>query len=87
DRILLVGIKNLGSHPCPCCLIPLSDAFKIGMARDARRQQTLAWRDTAARRRHISDAQKFIQEGNYAVDSAPVKRLMDAESMIPSAVC
>ncbi|KAF8224077.1 hypothetical protein L208DRAFT_1313429, partial [Tricholoma matsutake] len=29
-------------------------------------------------------AQKFIQEGNYAVDSAPVKRLMDAESMIPS---
>ena len=85
-RILLVGIKNLGSHPCPRCLIPLSDASKFGMVRDARRRQTLARKDTMNRRKRISDARKYIHDQNYAVDSAPVKRLIDAESMVPSAV-
>jgi uncharacterized protein YcbX len=85
-RILLVGIKNLGSHPCPRCLIPLSDTPKFGMVRDTRRRQTLARKDTMNHRKHISNARKYIHDENYAVDSAPVKRLLDAESLVPSAV-
>lgn len=85
-RILLAGIKNLGTYPCPRCLIPLSDAPKVGMARDTRRRQTLVRKDTKKHRKNITDARNYIHNKNYAVDSAPVKRLLDTESLVPSAV-
>jgi hypothetical protein len=85
-RVLLAGIRNLGNHPCPRCLIPLADASRSGMARDARRRQTLARKDTTNYRKNIIDARNYIHNRNYAVDSAPVKRLLDNESLIPSMV-
>ena len=64
----------------------LSDAPKVGMAHDTRRWQTLIWKDIKNHWKNITDAQDYIHNKNYAVDSAPVKRLLDTESFVPSVV-
>ncbi|KAH7904408.1 hypothetical protein BJ138DRAFT_1138545 [Hygrophoropsis aurantiaca] len=85
DEILLACIRNMGGCPCPRCLIPLSRVPDLGMARDMAQRRTLARTDDAHRRNAISNARKLIYEQGWAVDSAPVERLLKPDSLVPTA--
>ena len=48
---------------------------------------TLARVDNVKRRIRVEAAREAIYVKNYAIDSAIVKRLLQEESLVPSAVC
>ena len=85
-RILIVGIRNLGRCLCPRCLIPKDRADDMGKRRDMKQRETLARVDDVDRRHRIATARNLIYEKNYAVDSAAVKRLLQKDCLVPSAV-
>jgi hypothetical protein len=59
----------------------------MGKRRDMAQRDTLARVDDVDRRHRIATARNLIYEKNYAVDSAAVKRLLQKDSLVPSAVC
>lgn len=85
-RILIAGIRNLGKCPCPRCLIPLSDVYRLGMARDMTQRQTMARVDNVQRRSRVYAARKVIYEKNLQVNSAVVENMLQDMSLVPTAV-
>jgi hypothetical protein len=59
----------------------------MGKRRDMSQRDTLARVDDVDRRHRIATARNLIYEKNYAVDSAAIKRLLQKDSLVPSAVC
>jgi anti-sigma28 factor (negative regulator of flagellin synthesis) len=57
------------------------------MHRDMAQRMTLARVDDLKRRNRIEAAREAIYNKNYAVDSAPVEKLLQEESLVPTAVC
>jgi hypothetical protein len=86
-RILIVGIRNLGHCLCPRCLMPKDRVADMGKRRDMAQRDLLARIDDVDHRHHIATARYLTYEKNYAVDSAAVKRLLQKDSLVPSAVC
>jgi|ERR1700722_1739675 len=84
-RILLACIRSLGHCPCPRCLIPLDAVVNMGKLRDMAQRETLARDDNESRRR-VTFARKSIYEENHAVNSAAVESLLQADSLVPTAV-
>ncbi|KAH7904490.1 hypothetical protein BJ138DRAFT_1019091 [Hygrophoropsis aurantiaca] len=85
EKILLACIRNRGGCPCPRCLIPLSRVQNLGMARDMAQRRSLARVDDDRRRNAISNARNLIYEKGWAVSSAPVEKLLKADSLVPTA--
>jgi hypothetical protein len=56
------------------------------MVRDGKRRKTWA-RISSSHLETVKLARKHIYEENWAVDSAPVKRLLDEHSLTPTGVC
>ncbi|KAH7918336.1 hypothetical protein BV22DRAFT_1134671 [Leucogyrophana mollusca] len=84
EKILFACIRNRGGCPCPRCLIPLSRVHNLGMTRDMEQRRTLARVDDIHRRNAILNARKLIYEKGWAVDSAPVERILKPESLVPT---
>lgn len=59
----------------------------MGQRRDMAQRQTLARVDNVDRRSRVAAARKSIYENNYAVNSNAVKKLMQVDSSVPTAVC
>jgi hypothetical protein len=59
----------------------------MGKRRDMAQRDTLARVDDVDRRHRIATARNPIYGKNYAVDSTAVKRLLQKDSLVPSAVC
>jgi hypothetical protein len=87
NRILLAGIRNRAQCPCPRCLIPLSRAHNLGMARDMMQRVTLPRADDFQRRSRISSARDLIYDKHLQVDSSAVKELLKEFSWVPNTVC
>jgi hypothetical protein len=87
DRILIAGVRNLGTCPCPRCLIPLARVHNLGMDRDMSQRKTMARVDDHQRRHKILSARRFIYDLNHAVNSAAVEALLRKESLVPNIVC
>lgn len=85
-RILMCSIRNLGSFPCPRCLMPMDLMHMIGTKRDKKQRLTLARVDNLSYRAKISTARELIYESNFAVDSLPVQHLLKPESLVPTEV-
>ena len=85
-RILLASIRNLGTCPCPRCLIPLSRTHNFGMARDTTQRITMARVDDKSRQGKVHDARRLIFEKQYLVNGAAVENLLKDESLVPTAV-
>jgi hypothetical protein len=85
-RILIACIRNLGRCPCPRCLIPLDRVDNMGMRQDMTQRKTLARVDSAERRNRVATAREHIYQKNYLVDGAPVERLLQNDSLVPTAV-
>jgi hypothetical protein len=58
----------------------------MGKHRDMAQRDVLVRVDDVDRRHRIATARNLIYEKNYGVDSAAVKRLLQKDSLVPSAV-
>jgi hypothetical protein len=58
----------------------------MGMPADMSQRKTLARVDDVNRRNRIATARDIIYKKNYTVHSAPVERLLQNESLVPTAV-
>jgi hypothetical protein len=58
----------------------------MGMVQDMKQRGTLARVDDAARRAKVASAWDIIYKKNYAVDSAPVERVLKEQSLVPNSV-
>src|SRR5258705_12550567 len=85
-RIVLASIRDIGLCPCPRCLIPLARLQNMGMVQDMKQHSSLAQVDDEVRRDKVVTAQDIIYKKNYAVDSAPVERLLKEQSLVPNSV-
>lgn len=85
-RILLASIRNLGGCPCPRCTIPLSNVHLVGTKRDRNNRVKLARVDDRRHRNLVSQARRAIYQHNFAVDSAPVERMLKPNSFVPASV-
>ncbi len=86
-RVLLATIRNLGSFPCPRCLIPKETIPEVGTKNDDRRRE----RDRrVANDKLFSDiklARTWIYNEGLLVKSAAVERLLSPKSLVPTLVC
>ena len=85
-RILLASIRNLGEHPCPRCLIPLSHAHRFGMPLDRKQRSRLAHQDTVGYRAIVSGARNVIYMQYHGVESKHVTHGLSAYSAVPISV-
>jgi hypothetical protein len=76
----------MGACPCPRCLIPKDRIHLVGTKRDTKQRTTLARIDNLQRQAKVSAAREMIYESNWAVDSAPVQRVLKPESLVPTEV-
>ena len=87
SRVLLATIRNLGSFPCPRCLIPKEKIPEVGTKNDDRRRE----RDRrVANNKLFSDinlARTWIYNEGSLVKSAAVERLLSPTSLVPTLVC
>lgn len=58
----------------------------MGRPRDMAQRQTLARVDDVDRRHRIASAREIIYEKKFAVNSAAVNRLLQPDSLVPTAV-
>ena len=86
-RVLLATIRNLGSFPCPRCLIPKEKIPEVGTKNDDRRRE----RDQRVANDNLfSDiklARTWIYNEGLLVKSAAVERLLSPTSLVPTLVC
>jgi hypothetical protein len=87
NRILLASIRNLGTCPCPRCLIPLARAHCFGMARDTTQRTAIVRVDNQTRRNKVYAARRLIYEKQYRVNAAAIEDLLKDESLVPTSVC
>jgi hypothetical protein len=86
-RILMACIRSMGECPCPRCITPKSMVHWIGTEKDRHNRIKLARVDDLPHRFKISQARNAIYQGNYfAIDSAPVERLLKPQSLVPTTV-
>jgi hypothetical protein len=86
SRVILASIRNRGQCPCPHCTMDLSKSHLLGMKMDRNDRIKLACVDDQRHRSIISAAREAIYNRNYAVDSAPVERLLKPHSLVPTSV-
>jgi hypothetical protein len=76
----------MGGFPCPRCLMPKDRMHLIGTKQDQKQRLALGRVDSPSYRAKISNARQLIYENNFAVDSAPVQRILKPESLVPTEV-
>lgn len=86
NRVLLASIRNKGKCPCPRCLIPLSDAHRVGTVSDRNKRTTKARVDDVEYRYSIDTARDIIYRRGFAVDSDDVENHLREESLVPTKV-
>ena len=86
SRVLLATIRNLGSFPCPRCLISKDKLPEVGTKNDDRRRET---NQRVANDHLFSDirlARTWIYNEGYRVKAAAVERLLSPTSHVPTVV-
>ena len=86
-RVLIATIRNLGTCPCPRCLIPKTQTHLLATESDLRQRILLSRSDTAQHREKVMSARKLIYERHYAVDATHVEELLKDQSLVPTMVC
>ena len=86
SRVLLATIRNLGSFPCPRCLISKDKLPEVGTKIDDKRRVT---NQRVANNHLFSDvrlARTWIYNEGYGVKAAAVERLLSPISIVPTVV-
>lgn len=85
-RVTIVGIRNMGDHPCPRCLVSLTDINKLGTPADMTMRRENRREDNEAQKCKIETARKIIHKGNYSVNTTEVEKLLKPTSLVPTKV-
>lgn len=85
-RILIASIRNMGTCPCPRCLIPLNRVHNMGTTRDMAQRVSLARVDNEQRRYTVTAARRVIYDKKYQVNSAAVEKMLRPTSLVPNIV-
>jgi hypothetical protein len=88
NRILVTCIRNLGTCPCPRCLIPLNEVHNLGTELDRERRTTMARVDDSESRGRVVTARKLIYDPkqNVGVDNKAIEDLLKCTSQVPTIV-
>ncbi|KAJ3536274.1 hypothetical protein NMY22_g6101 [Coprinellus aureogranulatus] len=71
ERVTVVGVRNLGDHPCPRCLIALEDIRDMGTQRDRALRHSQKRKDDEARVKKVTTARSSIYRKNHNPRQAP----------------
>ena len=85
QRALLACIRNLGTCPCPRCLIKKEHISGLGTKADKQRRS----KNRKADKRYqasIEAAREIIYKRGYTVNSKAVDRVIGSQSLTPSRV-
>lgn len=79
-RVLIATIKNLGKHPCPRCMIKLSDVPGMGKVSDSEKRADIRKRTKRLLQR-VKMARKEIFKG-YVVNGSRIEKSLDDGSRV-----
>ncbi|KAG2054253.1 hypothetical protein BDR06DRAFT_884542, partial [Suillus hirtellus] len=83
EKVLIAAIKDMGSCPCPCCLMPKATFDLLGLVKDMRDHLTNL--QTYCLEKVIS-AHGFIYESGNTVDGSKVQATLGEGSWVPTLV-
>ncbi|KAF9643157.1 hypothetical protein BDM02DRAFT_3104798 [Thelephora ganbajun] len=83
EKVLLACIRNLGTCPCPRCLIKKKYLPGLGTRVDIQQRAKLRTCDQRYQDK-IETTQKIIYENGYVVNSKAVNRVIGSESFTPT---
>ncbi|KIJ90122.1 hypothetical protein K443DRAFT_15498 [Laccaria amethystina LaAM-08-1] len=84
EKVLLTTIRNMGGRPCPRCLIPKGHIHLVGTECDKVQRKLSARTNDNVYQEKIREAQALIYGKNWAVESAPVQRILKPQSLVPT---
>ncbi|KAI0081503.1 hypothetical protein K474DRAFT_1635827, partial [Panus rudis PR-1116 ss-1] len=84
EKVLLASIHDMGSCPCPRCLVPKAEIYRIGQECDVKLRRDEACVDNEERRRLVNSARQLIYDRGYSVNSKPVEDLLKPLSLVPT---
>ena len=86
DRVLLAGIKYLGKHPCPRCLVEKCQIHELGSKADLGRRERLARIDDGPCQFDVETARKLIYMQGVRINSKQITAILDPKSLVPTRV-
>jgi hypothetical protein len=85
SRVLVAPMRDLGTFPCPRCLVCLSDVSNLGTPRDLKTRNNLRKDDDLGHFK-VEKARSLIYRNRMPVDGAAVERLLKPTSSVPTLV-
>lgn len=82
-RVLIASIKDMGSCPCPRCLMPKASFNLLGLFSDMQDRITNLRTYSLTR---VVEARKFIYGWGHTVNGSKVQTLLGAGSWVPTIV-
>lgn len=86
SRVTVVGVRSMGDHPCPRCLVALADVYNMGTPDDLAVRETQRRKDDANHRKRLDAAREIIHKQNYSVNTDEVEKLLKPTSLVPASV-
>ena len=83
---MIATIRDFGLYPCPRCLIPKEDIFRIGTEEDRRTREESRRMDTVERQRRVEEARANLYEHGYALTGDNVDGVLKEHSLVPTKV-
>lgn len=83
---MIATIRDFGLCPCPRCLIPKDEIFKIGREDDRCTREELRRVDTTERQARVEQARKNLYESGYALGGDHVDGFLKEGSLVPTKV-
>ncbi|KAF4568042.1 hypothetical protein EYR36_010050 [Pleurotus pulmonarius] len=84
EKILLATIRYLGKYPCPRCLIPKSEIYKMGMSRDITFRRTHRRKDSTSIQKLIETVRKYMYNKGLLVHGSAVDSVLKHQSLVPT---
>ena len=85
-RVMIATIRDLGMFPCPRCLVPKDEIYKIGTDVDRCRREESQRTDSIERQDRIKQARKNLYENGYALSAECVDGMLKDGSLVPTKV-
>jgi len=83
---MIATIRDYGLNPCPRCLIPKDEIFKIGRDDDRCARVELRRVDTIERQGRVKRVRTDLYENGYALSGEHVDGALKDGSMVPTKV-
>jgi hypothetical protein len=83
---MIATIRDFGLYPCPRCLIPKEQIFKIGREDDRLTREESRRVDTIERQGRVEQARKNLYEHGYALSGDHVDGFLKDGSLVPTKV-